>query len=352
MLHGFDISAYQSSTVLDTVPPVDFALVKATEGSGYTSSRFAAQYASAGRRARVRGAYHFARPEQSSATSQCARFLDVAQPKRGEIVMLDLEASRLSQAATNAWARAFGDELRDQAPGVRTVLYMGAGYASTTTGKGLAAHYDYWMYPQYPSAYQLSPTGPGIEERRATNRSSLEDGRTPIARATTQWPPAVTPWLPSGISATGWDRPHIWQFTDNYNGLDASVSWLTLDQLAGGGGPTPLEDDMLSGTIPAGKGGRDPILFPAGAFKTVSFGWDNTYTNTDLGITRQGPAQVRIAMHQKGRKGVVETVTVGAAPDDPKGWSDNVSVTLPSGCDRIDITRLDDGARPLGFCVA
>lgn len=211
MLHGFDVSAFQGNTV----PSCDFVFVKATEGSGYTSSRFGAQWASAATHAKVRGAYHFARPEESSGASQADRLLAVAHVVPGEMLCLDLEASRLDQAATNAWAKAFGDRLRERAPGVTTVLYMGSGYATNGTGRGLAGHFDLWWYPQYKS----------------TSRTST-------------WRPTFDPWLPSGLTC-GWVRPQIWQWTDNFNGLDASVSPLTLDQLVNGGhAPTPKETDM------------------------------------------------------------------------------------------------------------
>lgn len=112
--------------------------------------------------------------------------------------------------------------------------------------------------------------------------------------------------------------------------------------------PQPTEDDMYSGSITAGKGAKPPILIDG--FKHLYFGFDNTYTNADLGITRQPQAVFRVALHQNGRKGVIEpTVTVGAADNDTKGWADNVGIALPSGCDRIDIVRLDDGTSPVGF---
>ncbi len=207
MLHGFDVSAYQG----DTVPAADFVFVKATEGSSYTSSRFAAQWKSAKTRARHRGAYHFARPEVSPAASQAARFLSVVRPVPGESVWLDLESSGLSQTKTNAWAKAWGDYMRAHARGVTSGVYMGSGYASNGTGKDLDEHFDFWWYPQYPST----------------------------ARTST-WHAKFSPWLPPGLTC-GWRWPHIWQFTDNFNGLDASVSTLILDQLAGGG---QQENDM------------------------------------------------------------------------------------------------------------
>ncbi|MCO5995143.1 GH25 family lysozyme [Actinoallomurus rhizosphaericola] len=102
MLHGFDISAYDSATA----PAADFVIVKATEGTSYTNAKFAAQWKSAKGGARHRGAYHFARPEDSSAALQAARFLSVVKPVPGESVWLDLEVGDLDQVRTNAWAKA------------------------------------------------------------------------------------------------------------------------------------------------------------------------------------------------------------------------------------------------------
>jgi hypothetical protein len=214
LLRGFDLSAYQSATAPSGA---DFIIVKATEGSGYTSSRFAAQWTSAKSKAKHRGAYHFARPEDSSAASQAARFLSVVKPAPGESVWLDLEASDLNQGQTNAWAKAWGDYIRDHTPGVTSGVYMGRGYATNGTGRDLADHFTYWWMPQYPSTTKTST-----------------------------WRTTFTPAVPSGLTC-GWTGPHLWQWTDNFNGLDASISPLTLEQLAAGASiptPQPLEDDM------------------------------------------------------------------------------------------------------------
>jgi lysozyme len=200
MLHGFDVSGYQSGTV----PACDFAIIKATEGTTYTSSKFAAQWKSAKSKAAHRGAYHFARPENSSATAQATHFLSVVKPTPGESVWLDLEASDLNQAKTNAWAKAWGDHIRAKVPGVTSGVYLGSGYAANGTGRDLNKHFDFWWYPQYPST----------------------------ARTST-WRKTFDPWLPKHLTC-GWKAPHIWQWTDNFKGLDANLSKLTLDQLAGG----------------------------------------------------------------------------------------------------------------------
>jgi hypothetical protein len=344
MLHIFDISAYQGATA----PAADAVFVKASEGSTYKSAKFAAQWKSAGTRAKHRGAYHFARPEASSAKSQAARFLDIVRPVAGESVWLDLEASGLNQARTHDWAAAWGDYIREQVPGVTSGIYMGSGYAASNTGRDLDQHFRFWWYPQYPSAYQLASVD--VEALRIANRTAAVVTRTPIAAMTKAWPPAVSPWLPGGVTF-GRKVPDIWQFTDNWNGLDASVSGLTLAQLAGGGQPTPMEADMISGNISAGKGPKTGVeLAEGGPFHKIKIGWDNTRVNPDLGIVRQAPASIRLAMHVPGRKGTSVTVTVGAALDDTKGWADSVITPLPAGCDRIDIERGDDGGA-LTYCA-
>jgi hypothetical protein len=125
------------------------------------------------------------------------------KPVVGESVWLDLEASDLSQSQTNAWARTWGDYIREHAPGVTSGVYMGSGYASNSTGRDLNQHFRWWWYPQYPSAAKTST-----------------------------WRTTFSPWLPSGLTC-GWKTPHIWQFTDNFSGLDANISTLTVADLAG-----------------------------------------------------------------------------------------------------------------------
>lgn len=302
LLHIYDVSAYQGTTV----PTGDAVFVKATEGSTYKSDKFAKQYASAKTRARHRGAYHFARPEASSAKSQADRFLDVVQPQRGESLWLDLEASGLNQAKTHDWAAAWADRIRDQAPGITHGLYLGSGYATNNTGRGLADEFPLWWYPQYPSAYQLAP-GVNPEALRAANRSEAHPGRTPIAAKTTRWPPAVAPWLPSGLTF-GRKLPDIWQFTDNLSGLDASVSALTLAQLAGTGGPTnSTEANVYGGIPPLVVGHRITRTFPKGSLNIIGIGYDSPNKLT-----------YRVAAHSSAGGGKVESEMVVGGPNSSK----------------------------------
>lgn len=318
MLRGFDISAYQSNIA----PTADFVFVKATEGASYTSSKFAVQWQSAKARAKHRGAYHFARPEESSAASQAARFLAIVQPARGESVWLDLEESKLSQSDTNAWAKAWGDYVRQHAPGVTSGVYMGRGYASSGTGRGLAQHFDLWWYPQYPSSTRTST-----------------------------WHTAFNPWLPPGLTC-GWHMPHIWQWTDNLDGLDANLTPLTIGQLAGQGGTTPPppspheEIEMIARDIKPGMDAKTEFPIKPGAFTTLVAGTDNSYDNGVVKATKPVKLRVRI-LHTDGHWQPWEPV-VGRAAADSVTKVQTVAIADPAHAVLVTVTRMDgDGTEPL-----
>ncbi len=262
MLHGFDISGYQSSS---WTAKTDMLFVKATENTGYTNPHFVSQFSAAKKLARVHGAYHFARPGSSSASAQADHFLAVIGPylTANTLLVLDLEVSRLTQGATNQFAKDFAARLGHRYPSHRRVLYMGGGYSATNTGAGLSRHFHSWWYPRYPFAYQIAAETVDVEAWRAANRSdelsydeiveaerardvartgaaSASARRDVLAALMTKWPPTFTPNAPAG--KTGWSRPDIWQFTDNYGAshLDANISDRTVSYLLG----STQEDDM------------------------------------------------------------------------------------------------------------
>ncbi|NYJ73396.1 GH25 family lysozyme [Allobranchiibius huperziae] len=75
--YGVDVSAYQGSVAWGTLRAegFQFAYVKATEGTNYTSSRFGSQYSGSYSSGMIRGAYHFALPNQSSGSYQADYFI-------------------------------------------------------------------------------------------------------------------------------------------------------------------------------------------------------------------------------------------------------------------------------------
>jgi GH25 family lysozyme M1 (1,4-beta-N-acetylmuramidase) len=75
-LPGIDISAYQGNINWGAVAPyIDFSYAKATEGTYYTNPDFYNQYEGPYNRGLIRGAYHFAIPNNSSGNAQANYFI-------------------------------------------------------------------------------------------------------------------------------------------------------------------------------------------------------------------------------------------------------------------------------------
>ncbi|KAG8709352.1 hypothetical protein FRC09_000723 [Ceratobasidium sp. 395] len=75
---GIDVSGYQPDVNWQTVKAngVEFAYIKATEGTTYTNPEFASQYNGAYDAGLIRGAYHFAQPADSTGAAQANYFLE------------------------------------------------------------------------------------------------------------------------------------------------------------------------------------------------------------------------------------------------------------------------------------
>jgi len=75
-LPGIDVSAYQGNVNWASVAPyIDFVYIKATEGTYYTNAYFAQQYNGSYDYGVIRGAYHFAIPNNSSGSAQADYFI-------------------------------------------------------------------------------------------------------------------------------------------------------------------------------------------------------------------------------------------------------------------------------------
>jgi GH25 family lysozyme M1 (1,4-beta-N-acetylmuramidase) len=74
-LPGIDVSAYQGNINWASVAPsIDFDYAKATEGTYYTNPDFSNQYTGPYNQGLIRGAYHFAIPDNSSGAVQADYF--------------------------------------------------------------------------------------------------------------------------------------------------------------------------------------------------------------------------------------------------------------------------------------
>ncbi|KAL5363578.1 glycoside hydrolase superfamily [Aspergillus floccosus] len=145
-VQGFDISNHQDS--VDFAAAYDagarFVMIKSSEGTSYSDSSFSSHYTGATDAGFIRGGYHFALPDASSAADQVSYFISNGGgwSKDGITLpgMLDIEYNPygdtcygLSASDMVAWIQEFVDEYHS-ATGVYPMLYTTADWWSTCTG--------------------------------------------------------------------------------------------------------------------------------------------------------------------------------------------------------------------------
>lgn len=156
---GLDVSAYQPGIDWTAVRArgARFAYVKATEGTGYVSPQFAAQYTGSFNAGLIRGAYHFALPDRSGGAAQADFFIGNgggwSADGRTLPGALDIEYNPygpecygLTQAGMRAWIGGFLGEYQ-----ARTsrwpVIYSTTDWWRTCTGNygGFAGKSPLWI---------------------------------------------------------------------------------------------------------------------------------------------------------------------------------------------------------------
>jgi GH25 family lysozyme M1 (1,4-beta-N-acetylmuramidase) len=162
---GVDVSRYQHGTSLDwsavKADGVSFAFIKATEGSSYTNSYFASDWATTKSIGLNHGAYHFARPSIGSADSQARYFVSKVGLSNGVgdlPPVLDLEVNGgLSVSALQSWTATWLQTVQ-QLTGRTPIIYTGPSFWRTSMGNSTA----FTAYPLWIANYGVtSPSIPG-----------------------------------------------------------------------------------------------------------------------------------------------------------------------------------------------
>jgi GH25 family lysozyme M1 (1,4-beta-N-acetylmuramidase) len=167
-LPGVDVSAYQGDINWGSIARyLDFAYAKATEGTYYTNPDFYNQYEGPYDSHLIRGAYHFAIPNNSSGEAQAEYFIAHGGGWSGDGKTLpgalDIEYNPygsecygLTQSQMRSWVWDFVDEYAYK-EGVYPVIYSTTDWWSTCTGNdGNFAKYD----PLWIANYSDSHGGP------------------------------------------------------------------------------------------------------------------------------------------------------------------------------------------------
>ncbi|WP_435642984.1 glycoside hydrolase family 25 protein [Streptomyces sp. H49] len=119
MLHGIDVSSFQSSSY-DT-DGLSFVFMKATEGRSYVNPRLTAQTKTGRDAGLVVGFYHFLWPGNLDA--QADHFLQHTPEHPGDILAVDWEGTSDGSHAGNAEKDSFIRKLKQLRPHNRVMLY-------------------------------------------------------------------------------------------------------------------------------------------------------------------------------------------------------------------------------------
>jgi lysozyme len=150
-LRIIDVSHHQERVDWDKVLASGVAggICRATRGPTFKDGTFKPNWAALGRAGAVRGAYHYAQPQLSSATSQAASFLEqVGDPKPSDILVLDVEEG---SGDLSRWSLDFLRAV-EQATGMRPWFYSNPDFIQHHISDAALARHPLWLarYRQTP----------------------------------------------------------------------------------------------------------------------------------------------------------------------------------------------------------
>lgn len=196
-VEGVDVSSHQGNVNWSSLwsSGVKFAYVKATEGTSYTNPYFTQQYNGSYNIGMIRGAYHFALPDNSSGAAQANYFVDHGGGWSGDGKtlpgVLDIEYNPygatcfgLSQSAMVNWIRDFTSRYKART-GRDAVIYTTTDWWTTCTGNngGFGNTNPLWIarYSSSPGGlpagwgfhtfWQYTSTGPIVGDHNSFNGS-------------------------------------------------------------------------------------------------------------------------------------------------------------------------------------
>ncbi len=175
VVYGFDVSHYQGSINWSAQYSAGarFVYMKATEGTTYTDPDFSANYTGSYNAGFIRGAYHFARPNVSTGSTQADYFLAHGGGWSGDGKTLpgalDMEYNPysggtcygLSASGMAAWIKSFSDRYHSR-EGVYPVIYTSTSWWSqcVSSSANFSATNPLWV-ARYSSSVGSLPSGWG-----------------------------------------------------------------------------------------------------------------------------------------------------------------------------------------------
>lgn len=151
-LNGIDISDYQRGINLAAVP-ADFVIVKATQGTGYTSPSYEPQAAGTIGAGKLLGVYHYI--GGGNATAEASYFVNAIRPYLGKAVLaLDWESNQNSAWGDMGYLQQVASEVI-RLTGVRPLLYGSQSAYNQLAQVGKALNCGLWV-AQYATTDQIT----------------------------------------------------------------------------------------------------------------------------------------------------------------------------------------------------
>lgn len=161
-LNGVDIANYQAGINISAMSTTQFVIVKATQGTWYTSPSFVKQYADAKAAGKLLGIYHYA--EGGDYKAEADYFLKVIGSRVGEAILcLDWEGTNnptFQSGRDKTWVKNWCDYVACKT-GVKPLVYVQQSAMKSVSGIG---DYGLWV-AQYANNnqtnYQSTPWNEG-----------------------------------------------------------------------------------------------------------------------------------------------------------------------------------------------
>ena len=195
-VHGIDVSHYQGKIDWqklrqnkETVTPLHFVFMKATEGGDHGDTTFSANFANARNHGFIRGAYHFYIPS-TDALKQADFFIRTVKLDTGDLPpVLDVEVTgRKNKTELQQGIKRWLDRV-EAYYGVKPILYTSYKFKTRYLDDSIFNAYPYWIAHYYVDSVkyqgkwdflQHTDVGnvPGIEEEVTgrKNKTELQQG--------------------------------------------------------------------------------------------------------------------------------------------------------------------------------
>jgi lysozyme len=156
-LKGIDLAYCNGTPPWEQLGPLDFVIIKASEGASAVDTSYAYFRDQARSRGILRGWYHYARPEVNTPIIEADHFVQTVSPLQpGEILCLDVEDKAFTIIDTVGWCLVWLNHV-EQLTGVKPFVYTQLSHVQDRDwSRVMAQGYPLWLADWTPTAPYLA----------------------------------------------------------------------------------------------------------------------------------------------------------------------------------------------------